>query len=88
MCHGLAARVLRLVLDSIAGPKEYALQFDKYGEAEHCFIRYWEDNHLKKVLCGRPNLASVAARYKNCPYEVQFGVAAAFIGYSWSQSVA
>ena len=49
LCQGVAPRALRLVVSSVTGVSEYALQFEKDSQVEYCFIAYWDEDKLKKI---------------------------------------
>ena len=56
MCHGLAPRVVRLVLAGASSDKDYSVQFEKDDSCERCYVVFWEDGHLKKVCVGSESL--------------------------------
>ena len=49
LCQGLAPRVIRLMANGIATFKDYSVQFEKDAFVEHCFVLFWEEEHLKKI---------------------------------------
>ena len=49
LCQGLAPRVIRLMANGIATFKDYSVQFEKNAFVEHCYVLFWEGEHLKKV---------------------------------------